>query len=66
MCTPAVKQQIGTVFVFTMAMFGVVFGLGMAIVGVLLSIVKVALLVVIPVALVMWLLNRRTDSTRVH
>ena len=50
-------------FVLGMAMFGVVFGLGMAMVGMLLAVVKIALMVIIPVAIVVWLFNRMTDRT---
>ena len=53
-------------FVMGMAMFGVVFGIGMAIVGILLGIVKVALMVIIPVAIVLWLVRRATASDRVY
>ena len=53
-------------FVMGMAMFGVVFGLGMALVGVLLAVVKVALMVIIPLALVMWLFNRSSERQRVR
>jgi len=41
-----------------MAMFGVVFGLGMAMVTMLLVVVKIALLIIVPVAIVVWLIRR--------
>ncbi len=53
-------------FVFGMAAFGVVFGLGMAIVGIMLAILKVALMVIIPVALVVWLIRRATATNKVY
>jgi pilus assembly protein TadC len=53
-------------FVMGMAMFGVVFGVGMALVGILLAIVKVALMVIIPVAIVLWLVKRLTTRDRVY
>ncbi len=53
-------------FVTGMALFGVVFGLGMALVGVLLGFVKIALMVILPVALVVWLFNRSSERHRVH
>ena len=45
-------------FVTGMAMFGVVFGLGMAMVAMLLVVVKIALLIIVPVAIVVWLIRR--------
>ncbi|MEP6620180.1 MAG: hypothetical protein ABJE47_12735 [bacterium] len=53
-------------FVLGMTMFGVVFGLGMAMIGIMLAVVKVALMVIIPVALCVWLFNRMSESSRVH
>lgn len=53
-------------FVLGMATFGVVFGLGMAMVGMLLMVVKVTLMVVVPVAIVAWLINRSRERYRVH
>jgi pilus assembly protein TadC len=53
-------------FVMGMAMFGVVFGIGMALVGILLGIVKVALMVIIPVAIVLWLVRRVTAQDRIY
>ncbi|MEO8336122.1 MAG: hypothetical protein ABI664_14180 [bacterium] len=52
-------------FVFGMAAFGVVFGLGMALVGMMLAVLKIALMVVLPVALLVWLFNRMTSRHRV-
>lgn len=53
-------------FVMGMAAFGVVFGLGMAVVGMLLAVVKMALFVIVPIAILVWLFNRMTRSERVH
>jgi hypothetical protein len=53
-------------FVAGMAMFGVVFGLGMAMVGMLLAVIKIALMVIVPVAIVMWLIKRAAAPDRVH
>ena len=53
-------------FVMGMAAFGVVFGLGMAAVGMLLGLVKIALMVIIPIAIVVWLFNLMTRRERVH
>ncbi len=50
-------------FVLAMAAFGVVFGIGMAIV-VLLTVVKFALLIIIPIMLVSWLIRRSTERER--
>lgn len=51
--------------VFGMAAFGVVFGLGMAIVGMLLAVVKIALMVILPVAILVWLFRRMTERDRI-
>lgn len=53
-------------FVMGMAAFGVVFGLGMAVVGMLLAVVKMALFVIVPIAILAWLFSRMTRSERVH
>ena len=41
--------------VLGLSMFGVVFGLGMAAVGILLAVIKISLIVIIPVAVMVWL-----------
>ncbi len=51
-------------FVFGMAAFGVVFGLGMAIVGMMLGVLKIALMVIVPIAIVLWLFRRVTATER--
>jgi hypothetical protein len=52
-------------FVFGMAAFGVVFGLGMALVGMMVAVLKIALMVVLPIALLVWIFNRMTARERV-
>ena len=52
-------------FVMGMAAFGVVFGIGMALVGMMLAVLKIALMVVLPIALLVWLFNRMTARERV-
>lgn len=53
-------------FVMGMAMFGVVFGLGMAVVGIMLAVIKMALMIILPIALVVWLFKRVTARDRVY
>lgn len=53
-------------FVAGMAMFGVVFGLGLAMVGMLLAVVKVALIIIVSIAIVVWLIRRMTGLGRVY
>lgn len=53
-------------FVMGMAAVGIVFGLGMAIVGMLLAVVKVALMVIVPAAIIYWLLTRNSSRSRVY
>lgn len=52
-------------FVMGMAAFGVVFGLGMALVGMMIAVLKIALMVVLPIALLVWIFNRMTSRERV-
>jgi hypothetical protein len=42
-------------FVLGLSMFGVVLGIGGAIVGLMMAVIKIALLVIIPVAIMLWL-----------
>jgi hypothetical protein len=44
----------------------VVFGLGMAMVGMILAVVKIALMVIVPIAIVAWLIKRASAPDRVH
>ena len=53
-------------FVLGLTMFGVVFGLGMAMIGILLAVVKIALMIIVPVAIVVWLFHRMTETQPVH
>ena len=53
-------------FVMGMALFGVVFGVGMAIVGIMLAVIKMALMIILPIALVVWLFKRATAPDRVY
>ena len=53
-------------FVMGMAMFGVVLGIGMAVVGIMLAVIKMALMIILPIALVVWLFKRATASNRVY
>jgi hypothetical protein len=52
-------------FVMVMAAFGVVFGLASALVAMMLSVLKIALMVVLPIALLVWIFNRVTARERV-
>lgn len=52
-------------FVFGMAAFGVVIGLGMAFVGMMVAVLKIALMVILPIALLIWVFNRMSDRARV-
>ena len=42
-------------FVLGMSMFGVVLGIGGAMIGLLMAVVKIALIVILPIALLVWL-----------
>ena len=53
-------------FVMGMALFGVVFGVGMALIGIMLAVIKMALMIILPVALVVWLFKRATAPDRVY
>ena len=53
-------------FVFGMAAFGVVIGVGMAMAGMMISILKLALMIILPVALVVWLAKRMSKPSRVY
>ena len=52
-------------FVFGMAAFGVVIGLGMALVGMMIAVLKIALMVILPIGLLIWVFNRMSDRARV-
>jgi hypothetical protein len=52
-------------FVFAMAAFGIVFGVLTALVGMMLGLLKIALMVILPIALLVWIFNRMTARERV-
>ena len=54
------------IFVVAMAMFGVVIGIGGAIVGLILGALKIALMVVIPIAIVWFVLRRLMAPERTY
>ena len=51
-------------FVIAMSLFGVVVGVGLGILGLILKAVKIALLVALPIALLVWVAKRMTSSER--
>jgi len=51
-------------FVAAMAMFGVVVGIGFGIIGLVLTALKFALMVVLPIALLIWVAKRLLASER--
>ena len=51
-------------FVAAMAMFGVVVGIGFGIIGLVLTALKFALMVVLPIALLVWVAKRLLASER--
>lgn len=53
-------------FVMLMAMFGVVLGIGGAIIGLMLTVVKVALMIIIPIALLVWIAKRLMAPERTY
>ena len=53
-------------FVAAMAMFGIVIGIGGAIVGLILAVLKIALMVVIPIAIVWFVLRRLMAPERTY
>ena len=54
------------IFVAAMAMFGIVIGIGGAIVGLVLAVLKIALMVVIPIAIVWFVLRRLMAPERTY
>jgi hypothetical protein len=42
-------------FVLGMSMFGIVLGIGGAMIGIMLAIIKIALIIILPIALLVWL-----------
>lgn len=53
-------------FVMVMAMFGVAVGIGSAILGVLFSVIKFALMVILPIALLVWVGKRLLAPERTY
>jgi len=52
-------------FVLGMAAFGIVFGVLTALVGMMIAVLKIALMVILPIALLVWIFNRVTARERV-
>ena len=53
-------------FVMVMAMFGVAIGIGSAILGLLFTVIKFALMVILPVALLVWVAKRLLAPERTY
>jgi hypothetical protein len=53
-------------FVAAMAMFGVVVGIGFGIIGLVLTVLKFALMIVLPIALLVWVAKRLLAPERTH
>jgi hypothetical protein len=53
-------------FVAAMAMFGVVIGIGFSILGFVLTVLKFALMVVLPIALLVWVAKRLLAPERTY
>jgi len=53
-------------FVAAMAMFGVVIGVGFGIIGLVLTALKFALMVVLPIALLVWVAKRLLAPERTY
>jgi hypothetical protein len=53
-------------FVAAMAMFGVVIGIGFGIIGLVLTALKFALMVVLPIALLVWVAKRLLAPERTY
>jgi hypothetical protein len=53
-------------FVAAMAMFGVVIGIGFSILGLVLTALKFALMVVLPIALLVWVAKRLIAPERTY
>ncbi|HEV7991536.1 MAG TPA: hypothetical protein VGP25_06895 [Gemmatimonadaceae bacterium] len=53
-------------FVFGMSLFGVVLGVGLGIVGLILTALKFALMVILPIALLVWLAKRLLAPERTY
>ena len=53
-------------FVAAMAMFGVVVGIGFSIIGLVLTALKFALMIVLPIALLVWVAKRLLAPERTY
>jgi hypothetical protein len=53
-------------FVAAMAMFGVVIGIGFSIIGLVLTALKFALMIVLPIALLVWVAKRLLAPERTY
>jgi hypothetical protein len=53
-------------FVAAMAMFGVVVGIGFSILGLVLTVLKFALMIVLPLALLVWVAKRLLAPERTY
>jgi hypothetical protein len=53
-------------FVMVMAMFGVAIGIGSAILGLIVSVLKFALMIVLPIALLVWVARRLFAPERTY
>ena len=53
-------------FVMVMAMFGVAIGIGSAILGMLFTVVKFALMIFLPIALLVWVAKRLLAPERTY
>ena len=53
-------------FVMVMAMFGVAIGIGSAVLGLLFTVIKFALMVILPIALIVWVARRLLAPERTY
>ena len=53
-------------FVMVMAMFGIAIGIGGAILGMIFSVIKFALMIVLPIALLVWVAKRLLAPERTY
>jgi hypothetical protein len=53
-------------FVMVMAMFGVAIGIGSAILGLIFSVLKFALMIILPIALLVWVAKRLLAPERTY
>jgi hypothetical protein len=53
-------------FVMVMAMFGIAIGIGSAILGMIFTVIKFALMIVLPIALLVWVAKRLLAPERTY